>query len=103
MRSCPHDRGVSRRLAMRVRSRRIVCPEGTIYGEVEVEHGRISYVGPATSRAVQRPDDGLDLGDRWLVPGFIDGHVHGCGGAECNTSSVQDIARVVAFHAVTGR
>ncbi|HEY1212593.1 MAG TPA: hypothetical protein VGE93_03075, partial [Bryobacteraceae bacterium] len=43
-------------------------------GEVLVEHGRISAVGQNV-----RPPAGaeqIDLGDRTLLPGLIDAHVH---------------------------
>ena len=37
-----------------------------------------------------------------MVPGFIDLHVHGGGGAQCNTDDVSEIAAVAAFHARHG-
>jgi N-acetylglucosamine-6-phosphate deacetylase len=44
----------------------------------------------------------LDLGDRWVVPGYIDPHVHGGGGAQCNTSDTEEIEAVARFHARHG-
>jgi N-acetylglucosamine-6-phosphate deacetylase len=88
---------------VRLRSARIVCPGGTIGGEVVIDQGRISAVEPAGNEPPSERDDELvDLGDRWLVPGFIDVHVHGGGGAQCNTTDVEEIARVARFHAVHG-
>jgi N-acetylglucosamine-6-phosphate deacetylase len=91
---------------VRLRSERIVCPEGIVDGEVVVEAGRISSVGPATREVARRSaseTDGLvELGDRWLVPGYIDVHVHGGGGAQCNTPDVEEIAEVARFHALHG-
>ncbi len=43
----------------------------------------------------------VELGDHWLVPGYIDLHVHG-GGAQCNTSKAEEITEVVHFHARYG-
>jgi N-acetylglucosamine-6-phosphate deacetylase len=44
----------------------------------------------------------VDLGDRWLVPGFIDVHVHGGGGAQFNTRDVDEVVSVARFHARHG-
>jgi N-acetylglucosamine-6-phosphate deacetylase len=81
---------------LRLRSGRIVCPQGTTAGEVVIESGRIAAVTSATT------EDALDLGDRWLVPGYIDSHVHGGGGAQCNTDDPDEIAAVADFHARHG-
>jgi N-acetylglucosamine-6-phosphate deacetylase len=84
---------------VRLRSRRIVCPGETLDGEVVVDGGRIASVRPVPSAG---DDELLDLGDRWLVPGYIDPHVHGGGGAQCNTSDAEEIATVARFHAGHG-
>jgi N-acetylglucosamine-6-phosphate deacetylase len=89
---------------MRLRSERIITPEGTVAGEVLIEGGlfsRIDRVGG--SLGTVGADDGvLDLGRRWLAPGYIDTHVHGGGGAQCNTSDPDEIAAVARFHAAHG-
>jgi N-acetylglucosamine-6-phosphate deacetylase len=72
-----------------------VTPRGTVAGEVEVSSGRIASVGPASG-------DSLDLGTDWLVPGFIDTHVHGGGGAQFNTVDVDEVLAAAAFHASHG-
>jgi N-acetylglucosamine-6-phosphate deacetylase len=84
---------------MRFRSERIVTPGGTIAGEVIVEGARIREV-----RGDPVPAGGatLELGNRWIVPGFIDLHVHGGGGAQCNTADPEEIASVARFHAAHG-
>jgi N-acetylglucosamine-6-phosphate deacetylase len=72
---------------------RVVTPGGVIEdGQVSVEAGRITGIsrGPAPSGAV-------DLGGRWLLPGFIDVHVHGGGGYDVTTSP-EEMAGAVAFH-----
>ena len=82
----------------RLRTKRIVCPDGIRAGEVVLEHGRIASVASVT-----RERDGvIDLGDRLLVPGYIDTHVHGGGGAQCNTTDPDEIAEVARFHASHG-
>jgi N-acetylglucosamine-6-phosphate deacetylase len=88
-----------------LRSERVVCPDRTLAGEVVVEHGRIVSVTPASAEAggaALDERDLVELGDRWLVPGYIDVHVHGGGGAQCNTSGPQEIADIARFHARHG-
>lgn len=87
---------------MRLRSRRIVCPGETLDGEVVVAGAEISWVGPASDAPSVSDDEVFDLGQRWLVPGYIDPHVHGGGGAQFNTSDPEEIAAVARFHASHG-
>jgi N-acetylglucosamine-6-phosphate deacetylase len=87
---------------VRLRSERIVGPSGIVAGEVVLERGRIVAVGPAAPRAAVGRDEVIELGDRWLIPGFIDGHVHGGGGAQCNTSAVEEVEEMARFHARHG-
>jgi N-acetylglucosamine-6-phosphate deacetylase len=87
---------------MRLRSRRIVCPGATLDGEVVVRGAGISWVGQVSDAPSVDGDELIDLGDRWLVPGYVDPHVHGGGGAQCNTSDPEEIATVAHFHASHG-
>ncbi len=83
---------------MRLRCKRIVTPAGVVSGEVTVAGGRIASVGTGTQAA----DDVVELGRAWLVPGFIDTHVHGGGGAQCNTTDPDELHAVARFHARHG-
>jgi N-acetylglucosamine-6-phosphate deacetylase len=95
---------------MRLRAERIVTPAGVVAGEISMHDGLI--VGVDTSAfgplgAVGAVDAGalgplVDLGDRWLVPGFIDGHVHGGAGRQCNSAEPSDVLAVAQFHARHG-
>lgn len=63
-------------------------------GVLDVEDGRVVSVA---TEASGEPADGVathDLGDVTLVPGFVDVHCHGGGGAELAT----DPATAAAFH-----
>src|SRR6476646_950583 len=82
---------------MRLRCNRIVTPAGTIDGEVVVREGQIAEVVPGRGAG-----GALELGDRWLVPGFIDTHVHGGGCAQCNTDHPEEVVAVADFHARHG-
>ncbi|MFZ0088303.1 MAG: N-acetylglucosamine-6-phosphate deacetylase [Solirubrobacteraceae bacterium] len=85
---------------MRLRSERIVTSSGTIAGELLLRDGVIWSIEPA------RPDgegrEPIDVDAAWIVPGYIDTHVHGGGGAQCNTADPDEIAAVASFHAAHG-
>jgi N-acetylglucosamine-6-phosphate deacetylase len=85
---------------LHLRSERIVTPAGVLRGVVSIDGPTISEVTPERSLELGSPV--LDLGSRWLLPGFIDGHVHGGGGAQCNTSDTEEIVAMARFHASHG-
>src|SRR3954466_15563712 len=74
---------------------RVVTPQGVIEdGWVSVSARQVLEVGsgvPPASGAV------ADLVGRWLVPGFVDLHVHGGGGHD-STTSYDSMAASAAFH-----
>lgn len=74
---------------------RIVLPDASVVdGVLHLEGGRVARVRPGT-------DVGRAGPRRWLVPGFVDLHVHGGGGADVMDGP--DAARTVAaFHARHG-
>jgi len=51
---------------------RIVTDEGIKKGSIQVEGGKIAFVGD-----IQPEGEVLDMGDAFIVPGFIDVHTHG--------------------------
>lgn len=74
---------------------RVVTPDGVLEsGTVTIDGGRISEVA---ARDPQRAAEIVDLDGAWLLPGFIDIHVHGGGGHDV-TSSAEATAAAVAFH-----
>jgi N-acetylglucosamine-6-phosphate deacetylase len=81
---------------MTLRGGRVVTPAGVVEGDVVVSGGRIESVGAGALGEV------VELGGRWVLPGFIDVHVHGGGGAQCNTRDPDEVRRVAAFHAQHG-
>lgn len=86
---------------IRLRGARVVTPGGVIDdGAVVVAEGVIVEVGPATAAS---PAD-VDCGGGWIVPGFIDTHVHGSHGVDV-LSGGDAVARVAAWlprYGVTG-
>ena len=75
---------------------RVVTPSGVIDGGVvELVDGLIAGVGPGNAATIAAGT--IDLDGGWLLPGFIDLHMHGGGGHDL-TASAADTAAAVAFH-----
>ncbi|MFD6338436.1 N-acetylglucosamine-6-phosphate deacetylase [Streptomyces sp. NPDC060131] len=71
---------------------RVVLPTGTVDGgRVIIEDGRIA--GAARDDAAS-----LDLSGHWIVPGFVDMHNHGGGGASFTSGSVADVLKGIRTH-----
>lgn len=94
---------------------RVVTPEGIRWADVVVRDGRIADLREAAPHRVgaplgARPDGGAEpvdgevvaLGGRWLLPGFVDVHVHGGNGAQFNTGDPAEVQRAARFHARHG-
>ncbi|MFI7629604.1 N-acetylglucosamine-6-phosphate deacetylase [Microbispora rosea] len=72
---------------------RIVTPDGVHDGWLTIEDGRITHIGRG-----QAPRDGLGLGRRAVVPGFVDIHSHGGAGGSFPDGDPESAAAVAAFH-----
>ncbi|MFC8226683.1 N-acetylglucosamine-6-phosphate deacetylase [Streptomyces sp. NPDC057287] len=71
---------------------RVVLPTGTVEnGRVIVEGTRIAGSTPEGARTV-------DLSGHWVVPGFVDIHNHGGGGASFATGTAEDVLAGVRAH-----
>ncbi|MHC5702615.1 N-acetylglucosamine-6-phosphate deacetylase [Streptomyces sp. PKU-MA01144] len=71
---------------------RVVLPTGVVEnGRVTVEGTRIGGHAPADAPSV-------DLSGHWLVPGFVDMHNHGGGGASFTSGSAEDVLTGVRTH-----
>lgn len=67
------------------------------FGDIEIENGIIKQIGIING-------DGKDMSGLTLIPGFVDIHIHGCGGGDaCDESneSLDKITRELAKHGVT--
>jgi N-acetylglucosamine-6-phosphate deacetylase len=67
---------------------RVVTPSGVVEGAVEVDGQRIA--------AVTEGDPGE--APQWIIPGFVDIHVHGGGGHTFTTGDVGEGMQAAAFH-----
>ncbi|MEU9165290.1 N-acetylglucosamine-6-phosphate deacetylase [Streptomyces sp. NPDC048424] len=71
---------------------RVVLPTGTVAnGRVIVDGDRIAGSAHEGSRTV-------DLSGHWIVPGFVDMHNHGGGGASFTSGTAEDVLKGVRTH-----
>ena len=83
----------------RLRADHVVTPRGVLDdGVVRITSGGVVTVGPATTS--EGPAVSPIVG--WLVPGFVDTHVHGGGGFDYATEDLRKAVQGRAFHAAHG-
>lgn len=78
---------------------KIVTPEGVLEnGIIEVEDGKIKNVSASSSANadITAPEGG------WVVPGFVDVHVHGGYGSDFMEATQEAIQNITAFHGRNG-
>ena len=78
-------------------SEQIVTADGVRPGEIVIVDGRIVAV-----RKRSEADGVVDLGHCAVLPGYIDLHVHGGGGSQCNTDDPEEVLSMARFHARHG-
>jgi N-acetylglucosamine-6-phosphate deacetylase len=70
----------------------VVLPTGTVEaGRVVVDGTRIAATAPENAHVI-------DLTAHWIVPGFVDLHNHGGGGASFAGGTAEDVLKGVATH-----
>jgi len=85
-----------------LRNARLVLPEGVLdQGWLLVEDGRITGVAAATGQPepVLAPETTVhEMGARHVVPGFVDMHTHGGGGAAFSAGDPEQALVAARFH-----
>ena len=83
---------------------RVVTPEGVLSpGWIRVVGGRIDAIGPGISPPGQQAGpDAIDLDGHWILPGFVDIHVHGGGGTSFTEGTSDDARNAAEFHRCQG-
>jgi N-acetylglucosamine-6-phosphate deacetylase len=71
-------------------------------GRVLIDGGKIAGVGASTSVPIPPGAAVLDAAGGYVVPGFIDVHVHGGGGADFMDATPEAVRTVCRFHASGG-
>jgi adenine deaminase len=85
---------------MVIRNGRWVCVQsGEILPntDIAIKNQRIAYVGPDASHTIGAETRVIDAGDRYLVPGLLDGHMH----VESGMLTVTEFVRAVIPHGTT--
>lgn len=78
---------------------RLACPEGVRTGAwLRVHAGNIAEIGTGPPPAIEEHD----LDGALVVPGFVDLHCHGGGGASFSTTDPAEASRAVAAHRAHG-
>src|SRR5881397_2423249 len=79
---------------------RLIFPDGIRDDlEVVVEEGKIIAIRKETGA---RGKDVVDLGGKYLAPGFVDLHVHGARGRDSMEASAEAFRAICDFHATGG-
>ncbi|MFD8122553.1 N-acetylglucosamine-6-phosphate deacetylase [Streptomyces albidoflavus] len=80
---------------------RVVLPSGTVDdGELVIDG---AHIGGSAPSAGQEPEaERWDLSGHWIVPGFVDLHNHGGGGASFTSGTVDDVLAGIATHRAHG-
>ncbi|WP_328789881.1 MULTISPECIES: N-acetylglucosamine-6-phosphate deacetylase [unclassified Streptomyces] len=71
---------------------RVVLPTGT------VANGRIIVDGDRIAGSAHEGARSVDLSGHWIVPGFVDMHNHGGGGASFTSGTAEDVLKGVRTH-----
>lgn len=74
---------------------RVVLPTGT------VANGRIIVDGDRIAGSAHEGARSVDLSGHWIVPGFVDMHNHGGGGASFTSGTAEDVLKESAPTAST--
>jgi N-acetylglucosamine-6-phosphate deacetylase len=83
---------------------RVITPQGIIdNGYVYVKDGKIAAIGEASELAGQAAAaDRHDANGSWLIPGFVDVHVHGGANHDFMDADADGIRAITRFHAANG-
>ncbi|OXS56209.1 N-acetylglucosamine-6-phosphate deacetylase [Cohnella sp. CIP 111063] len=83
---------------------RVAAPAGTIErGYVHIKEDKIAAIGSVADLAGQAEGvERIDAGGAWLIPGFVDVHVHGGANHDFMDADEEGIREITKFHASNG-
>lgn len=88
---------------MQIKNGKVFSGELFVDCDLLVQDGRIARLAPAGTEKAQ--GDVLDAAGGYVVPGFIDMHIHGAAGCDFSdgeAAGIQEISRYLAQQGVTG-
>jgi N-acetylglucosamine-6-phosphate deacetylase len=96
---------VSKRRFIAIDAGTILTPIQTYSpGRVLIDGAAIAEVGPRDSIRLPEAAERIDASHLVVTPGFIDPHIHGCGGADVmdgTHESLNAVSRIIARHGTT--
>ncbi|MCD9024867.1 N-acetylglucosamine-6-phosphate deacetylase [Cohnella silvisoli] len=82
---------------------KIITPSGVLKnGSIRVKAGIITAIGNGTDSPVHSDIETIDANGSWVIPGFIDVHVHGGAGHDFMDAGTEGLAAITKFHASHG-
>ena len=84
-----------------IRNARLVFPDRIAHGGMRVRDGKIAAV-LGTDAAPEPEEEVVDLGGRFLAPGFIDMHIHGAMRRDAMEADPEAFRTICRFHAAGG-
>ncbi|MFK7695933.1 N-acetylglucosamine-6-phosphate deacetylase [Paenibacillus sp. HJGM_3] len=81
----------------------IVTEEGVLAGgTITFTEGRIVSIEPASNSAAPFEGETIDAAGGWVLPGFVDVHVHGGYGGDFMDASAESLDKITRFHGGNG-
>ncbi|CAM5668033.1 MULTISPECIES: N-acetylglucosamine-6-phosphate deacetylase [Streptomyces] len=91
-----HPRPATDKVPLILSGANVVMPTGTLKeGQVVIDGTRIAGTAPENARRI-------DLDGHWLLPGFVDIHNHGGGGASFTSGTPEDVLKGIHTHRLHG-
>ncbi|MFG2746263.1 N-acetylglucosamine-6-phosphate deacetylase [Streptomyces chartreusis] len=91
-----HLRPATAKVPLILSGANVVMPTGTLKeGQVVIDGTRIAGTAPENARRI-------DLDGHWLLPGFVDIHNHGGGGASFTSGTPEDVLKGIHTHRLHG-
>lgn len=86
-----------------IKSERIVFPDGVYPGAILVSEGKIQAIERGPNASFGKEDgEKVDVSNQWILPGFIDMHIHGSGGWAVGSKDPAEVQGLANFLPTVG-
>jgi N-acetylglucosamine-6-phosphate deacetylase len=79
-----------------LRNGKVVTPFDVVEADIKLGHGKIQGIGRKLKGA-----NAIDCKDKFIIPGLIDIHIHGCGGFSAMDGKIYEMSLFLADHGIT--